>query len=69
MLPNKFVPYAQSLLPKLPLLLESRVARCVQLYVDHAENFDSIDEFIQALDVLYVLGKIEIEDERIVYAD
>lgn len=69
MLPNKFMPYAQSLLSKLPLLLESRATRCVQLYVEHAENFDSIDEFILALDVLYVLGRIEIVDERVVYAD
>jgi hypothetical protein len=36
----------------------------VDLYREHANHFDGIDEFMFALDVLYVLNKIEINFEE-----
>ena len=62
MLPNKVLPVAESILPKLPLILEKLRENnysILSLYEDTQEKFNDVNEFIFALDVLFVLDKIE----------
>ena len=62
MLPNKVLPVAESILPKLPLILDKLRENnysILSLYEDTQEKFNDVNEFIFALDVLFVLDKIE----------
>ena len=62
MLPNKVLPVAESILPKLPLILDKLRKNnysILSLYEDTQEIFNDVNEFIFALDVLFVLDKIE----------
>jgi hypothetical protein len=61
--PNKFISLDQSLISKLPELLASlETDRSVlELYESNRHGFEDVSEFLIALDVLYVLGRIELD--------
>lgn len=64
--PNKFTSFDQSSISKLPKILEAlSVANGLdELYREVEKNFEDISEFIICIDVLYVLGRIEINREN-----
>lgn len=64
--PNKFIPLDKSIIGKMGCLLiddldEISVTELMEL---KKKNFSDIGEFILALDTLYALGKIELDDGR-----
>lgn len=60
--PNKFTSFDQSSLSKLPRILEALavVNGLAELYKEVENNFEDVSEFIACIDVLYVLGRIEL---------
>ena len=66
-LPNKIVSYKESMLYKLPIILrvlnKNRIS-ISELYMKISMEFDNINEFIDALDCLFALGKIQYDEER-----
>ncbi|WP_158937426.1 ABC-three component system middle component 7 [Burkholderia sp. S171] len=63
--PSKFIPLKDSIIGKLPLLRRGPGEISVhELYMSVAEKFEGIDEFLFAVDVLYLLDKIDINFER-----
>jgi len=71
--PNKFTTFEASVLSKLPVLLSQNVKKIgiEKLYSLTEEHFSGIDQFLYALDVLYVLGRIELNEvtKDITYAN
>lgn len=71
--PSKYTTLDQSIMFKmLSLLKERRSTVSVQdLYAEHSQDYDAIDEFLLCLDALYVLNKIDINFDtgEVVYAD
>lgn len=61
--PNKFISFDESVLSKLEIILDvgSGEIEIGRLYKETHEKFDGIDQFIYALDVLYVLGRIDVD--------
>lgn len=59
--PNKFTSLENSTLGKLDKVLEidRNEIQIIELYSEVEEHFDGVDEFILALDLLYILDKIE----------
>lgn len=64
-LPNKLFSYKESLISKFPIVLnelnEKEYVTIYQLYLNLIKEFDSISEFIDSLDCLYALGKIDYD--------
>lgn len=63
--PNKVISYDVSLLSKLPAILDvikEQPISPVDLYMRLQGKFSDINHFLLALDVLFVLGKIEFEN-------
>lgn len=60
--PNKFTSFDQSSLSKLSRILEALVVvnGLSELYKEVEKNFEDVSEFIACIDVLYVLGRIEL---------
>lgn len=71
--PNKVITLRESALGRIPLILRqrSKAVDLVSLYRSLSKDFESIDQFLLALDILFILGKIDIEfSTRVVtYAD
>ena len=69
--PNKFTNFEESVISKMIFILEvdDELIGVIDLYSRLKKKFQSIDEFIFALDGLYALGYIEIEDEVIKYVN
>lgn len=70
-LPNKVISYNGSIISKFPVILttlQERDYSVIELYEKIKASLD-IEDFIDALDSLYALGKIEINDDtrRICY--
>ena len=63
--PNKFTSFDHSSLSKLPKILEalSVANELSELYRKVEKNFEDVGEFIVCIDVLYVLGRIELDRE------
>lgn len=61
--PNKFIALDQSILAKLEIVLDQLTSRASirDLYRDIAHRFDTADQFLLALDVLYILGRINVD--------
>jgi len=60
--PSKFIPLKSSILGKLPIICSLKGEQSViDMYNSNASDFDGIDEFIYALDVLFVLGRVDID--------
>ena len=62
--PNKFISFNESVLSKLKFILDVNESMPISdLYLLLADRFDDIDQFLYALDVLYVLDKININNK------
>ena len=61
--PNKFISFDESVLSKLEIILNvgSDEIEIGRLYDITSKKFDVIDQFIYAIDILYVLGRIEVD--------
>lgn len=65
-LPSKITSYEDSLLNKFPLLMkniEKGGISIYELYEITKKYFDDVEQFIDALDYLYALNKIELDKE------
>jgi len=61
--PNKVTPYRKSIISKFPILiadLEKSDCSVYELYKKNEKRFDGINEYVDALDCLFYLGKIEL---------
>lgn len=71
--PNKFIPLDESILSKLEIVLDeqSNEMGIRELYRAVAHRFDTADQFLLALDVLYVLGRVDVnfKTETVSHAD
>lgn len=72
--PNKQIKVEDSIIYKMTYLLEDEDIKIIgigELYHKVKKKFNNIDEFIYALDVLYILNIIEVnfELEQIVYVN
>lgn len=64
--PSKLINFNESTLfksSKILKVLEIKSLSVLKLYEKTKKNFSDLDEFIVALDLLYVLGKIELDEE------
>lgn len=69
--PNKITPYNKSVLPKLPpilKLLKDKDYTVTTLYESLSGKM-TINEYIDALDCLYALGKISMQKEVLHYVE
>lgn len=71
--PNKVITLRESALGVTPIILrqKSLESNLTGLYEKISKEFESIDQFLLALDVLYVLGKIDIDlsSGAVIYVD
>lgn len=73
-LPNKLFSYEESIISKFPIVLNELNGKeyitIYQLYINVIKKFDGISEFMQLLECLYALGKIDCDYKlrRISYA-
>lgn len=66
LLPNKLFSYNESVLSKLPVVLkelEKNPCSVHELYKQVIGKMTGVSEFIEVLDCLYALGKIEHDEE------
>ena len=66
-LPSKVFTYKESILSKLAPVLQMLIDHpqsVLSLYIDTKHHFEDITEFIECLDCLYALGKIQYDDEN-----
>lgn len=64
-LPNKVTSYSESILSKLPIVLDSLVGGDMSpyaLYQVVGNEFECVSEYIDALDCLFALKKIELRE-------
>jgi hypothetical protein len=61
--PNKFIALDASILGKLAIILDEYSEECSirELYRNVGHRFDSADEFLLAIDVLFILGRITVD--------
>lgn len=62
-LPNKTIAYKESTLIRLPVILKKvskKELGVYDLYTEVASSFPEITDFIDTLDCLFALGKIEL---------
>lgn len=60
--PNKFISFDQSVLAKLPaMLINAKTIGIHDLYAKVSSSFENVDEFMYALDVLYILDKVDVD--------
>ena len=65
LLPNKLFSYSESVLSKLPTILKvlkKEPLGVQELYKKTEKEFSGVNEYIDALDCLYALHKIEYDD-------
>lgn len=65
-LPNKLISFQDCILAKTVYILEKisdSDFSVIQLYEQVKTNFEDLNEYMLALDVLYVLGKIKYNEE------
>jgi len=69
--PSKFTSFEESVINKMIIILEAidDEITVIDLYNKLKRKLESIDEFIFALDGLYAIGYIKIENEVIRYAN
>ena len=73
LLPSKVTRYKDSILPKLPIVLTvlmNRDLTPLDLYKETKKKFKNVSEFIETLDCLFALGKVDFVSEEVLhYAD
>ena len=66
LLPDKMIRYNESVISKFVPVLQAMILNerifPEQLYKNVKKHFSSLSEFIQTLDALYALGKIDIDN-------
>lgn len=68
-LPNKLIPFNKCVLAKVVYILKelgTGKKSCVDLFANVRHRFEDINEYILALDVLYVLEKIEVDEKGVI---
>jgi hypothetical protein len=72
-MPNKVITLRESALGRAPVILREKVSQgnLVSLYDKVGEEFESIDQFLLTIDVLYILGQINVDLSTgvVTYAD
>lgn len=72
-MPNKVITLRESALGRTPIILRERAsqANLVSLYGRVGKEFESIDQFLLAIDVLFILGQIDVDPSTgvVTYAD
>ena len=72
-MPNKVITLRESALGRTPIILREKASQdnLAGLYDKVRKDFESIDQFLLALDVLYILGQIEVDlsTGMVTYAD
>lgn len=73
-LPSKIISYNESIIGKFSIILDIVCLKEINIYDlfnDVKKRFNNIEEYLQALEVLYLLNKIEIysDSEVIKYVD
>ena len=68
LLPNKTVSYKESVISRFPVVLKfmsekQKSIAVTQMYQNLKDEFSSICMFVQTLDCLYALGKINLNSE------
>ncbi|MDR6445620.1 hypothetical protein J2794_001711 [Paraburkholderia terricola] len=59
--PNKFISFDQSVLAKLPAMrIGQKTIGIRDFYMTVSGAFESVDEFMYALDVLYILNEVNV---------
>lgn len=64
--PNKVISYKESILSKFTVLLDvlsSKDMSLIELYYDTQKSFFDMWEFIDAIDCLFMLNKIEYNED------
>jgi archaellum component FlaC len=74
LLPNKIVPFKESILPRLSIVLSTLKEKDLSvkmLYEAVKDNVDDVGDFLEILDSLYALGRISLDEERglLIYAN
>ena len=71
--PNKIITLRESALGQTPIIMREKASRAnlVSLYNKVGNEFEGIDQFLLAIDVLYVLGQIDVDLSTgvVTYAD
>ncbi len=65
--PNKLFTYSESVISKFPLILvevQQGPVAVVDLYKRVADRVSGVSEYLDALDCLYALRKIEFDEEE-----
>ena len=65
--PNKLFTYSESVISKLPIILielQRESISAVELYKRVADRLTGVSEYLDALDCLYALRKIEFDEEE-----
>lgn len=62
-MPNKAITLRESALGRTPIILREKASQTnlVSLYDKVGREFESIDQFLLAIDVLYILGQIDVD--------
>lgn len=72
-LPNKLFSYRESIISKFPIILsvleKEKCLTIYELYIYVINKFEDISEFMETIESLYILGKIEYsyESRRVYY--
>jgi hypothetical protein len=71
--PNKVITLRESALGRTPIILREQAPQdnLAALYEKVRKDFESIDQFLLTLDVLYILGQIDVDLSTgvVTYAD
>lgn len=66
-LPNKLFSYRESIISKFPIILnileQEKYITIYEIYTNVINKFESITEFVETVECLYALGKIEYNYE------
>ncbi len=65
--PNKLFTYSESVISKFPIILselQQESISAVDLYKHVADRLSGVSEYLDALDCLYALRKIEFDEEK-----
>lgn len=65
-LPNKVTSYKESVLSKLTIILDILSIRnlsLIELYLNTRQHFSDTSEFIDAVDCLFALNKLEYDED------
>jgi len=63
--PSKTIPFKSSVIFKMMFILDRdfEVIPVLELYKETKNHFSGLEEFIYAVDVLYILGKVDVDPE------